>query len=151
MNRLIDFLDITDNSRCDAAAIWPLIEPRIGGIIERSYKLVQLADSEFAFGDAALARLRQGQQRHWRILFESRFDERYFNSASLIGISHRELGLDPKWLIAGYTRMKNEFMAAIFDAPMPLAAKTARTATLNKYVALDMSLALSSYTALLVD
>jgi len=151
MNRLIDFLDITDDSRRDAAAIWPLIEHRVGNFTEQFYKLVQLADSDFAFSDAVTARLMQSQQRHWRTLFESRFDERYCNSASLIGISHRELGIDPKWLIAGYARMKNESMGAIFDAPMPLAAKTARVATLNKYVALDMSLALSSYTALLVD
>ena len=38
-----------------------------------------------------------GEPKHWRALFESRLDLQYFNSASLIGIRHSQIGLDPKW------------------------------------------------------
>lgn len=51
----------------------------------------------------------------------------------------------------GYARIKTDFSRVILNADLPLATKTAFLVTLDKYVALDMALAISSYTSLLLD
>jgi len=151
MDKLIRFLDIDPAARRHAAAIWSLIEHRIDHIIEVFYADVRQSDTAMALSDQTIQRLKVKQKDHWRALFESRLDLQYFNSASLIGIKHSEIGLDPKWYIAGYARIKGDFSRAILNAPLPLLTKADLVVTLDKYVALDMALAISSYTSLLVD
>jgi hypothetical protein len=70
---------------------------------------------------------------------------------TLIGIKHHEVGLDSKWYIAGYAMMKAAFMERILEAPLPPNLKSALIVTLEKYVAVDMALALSTYSSWLVD
>jgi len=151
MDKLIRFLDIDPVARRHAAAIWSLIEHRIDHIIETFYADVRQSDAALALSDRTVQHLKVKQKDHWRALFESRLDLQYFNSASLIGIKHAEIGLDPKWYIAGYARIKSDFSRAILNASLPLTTKAAFIVTLDKYVALDMALAISSYTSLLVD
>lgn len=151
MDKLIRFLDIDPAARRHAAAIWSLIEHRIDHIIETFYADVRHSDTALALSDQTIQRLRVKQKDHWHALFESRLDLQYFNSASLIGIKHSEIGLDPKWYIAGYARIKSDFSRTILSSPLPLSAKADLVVTLDKYVALDMALAISSYTSLLVD
>lgn len=151
MDGLIRFLDIDPTARLHAATIWSLIEHRIDHIIETFYSDVQQSDMALALSEQTIRHLRVKQKDHWRSLFESRLDLQYFNSASLIGIKHSEIGLDPKWYIAGYARIKSDFSRTILNSSLPLTTKAALVVTLNKYVALDMALAISSYTSLLVD
>ncbi|MDO8981991.1 MAG: protoglobin domain-containing protein [Afipia sp.] len=151
MDKLIRFLNIDPAATRHAAAIWSLIEHRIEHIIETFYADVRQSDAAMALSDQTIQHLKVKQKDHWRALFESRLDLQYFNSASLIGIKHAEIGLDPKWYIAGYARIKGDFARIILNAPLPLLTKADLVVTLDKYVALDMALAISSYTSLLVD
>lgn len=151
MDRLIRFLDIDPTARLHAAAIWLLIEHRVDHIIEAFYSDVRQSDTALTLSDQTIQHLKVKQKDHWRTLFESRLDLQYFNNASLIGIKHSQIGLDPKWYIAGYARIKSDFSRAIFNSSLPLTTKASLVVTLDKYVALDMALAISSYTSLLVD
>lgn len=151
MDKLIQFLAIDSTARCQAAAIWPIIEHRIDPIVESLYADVQQSDTALALSDQTIQRLKVTQREHWRALFESPLDLQYFNRASLIGIRHSQIGLDPKWYIAGYARIKSDFARIILDAELPPTTKTDFVITLDKYVALDMALAVSSYTSLLLD
>ena len=65
----------------------------------------------------------------------------------MIGIKHHEIGLDSKWYIAGYAIIKAAFAEKIMEAPLPMRAKSALIVTLEKYVAIDMALALSAYSS----
>lgn len=151
MDKLIRFLDIDPAAQLHAAAIWRLIEHRIDPIIEVFYADVRQSDTALSLSDQTIVRLKVSQREHWRALFESRLDLQYFNSASLIGIRHAQIGLDPKWYIAGYARIKSDFSRIVLGADLPLITKAAFVVTLDKYVALDMALAVSSYTSLLLD
>lgn len=151
MDGLIRFLNIDADARRDAEAIWPLIECGVSDIIGKFYADVMRSDIDVPLSEQTIDHLKIRQKEHWRALFESRFDEAYFNSASLIGIKHCEMGVDPKWYIAGYAKIKSDFSNTLLNASLPLPEKIALVATLDKYVALDMALAISSYTSLLVD
>jgi len=151
MDKLIRFLDIDPTAQLHAAAIWLLIEHRLDHTIETFYADMRHSDAALALSEQTVQRLKITQREHWRALFESRLDLQYFNSASLVGIRHSQIGLDPKWYIAGYARIKNDFARVILNAELPLATKASFLVTLDKYVALDMALAVSSYTSLLLD
>ncbi len=101
--------------------------------------------------EPTIERLKVKQKEHWRALFNSEFDEGYQRSVTMIGIKHQEIGLDPKWYIAGYAIMKAGFAEHIFAAPVPARLKSALIMTLDKYVAIDMALALSTYSSWIVD
>lgn len=151
MEKLIQFLDIDSDTMRRAQAIWPMIEPRTSYLIEELYVSARQFDCELALSDDTIDDLKTRQTAHWRTLFESRFDRDYINSASLIGIQHRELGIDAQWYIAGYNKVKSDLAQTILNAPLLLASKATLLATLDKYIALDMTLVVSSYTSWLVD
>jgi hypothetical protein len=151
MEELLRFLAIDGRSRRDAEEIWPLIEHRAPEIIEGFYADVRRSNINLPLTSQMIDHLKIKQKEHWKHLFESRFDQSYFNNASLIGIKHFEIGLDARWYIAGYMKIKSEFLLEILGAPLSSPSKTQLIVTLEKYVALDMALAISSYTSLLVD
>lgn len=151
MEELLRFLAIDANSRRDAEDIWQLIEHRAPEIIERFYADVRQSNINLPLTNRMIDHLKIKQKEHWKHLFESRFDQNYFSNASLIGIKHFEIGLDARWYIAGYAKIKSDFSREILGAPLSSPSKTQLIVTLDKYVALDMALAISSYTALLVD
>lgn len=151
MEELIRFLAIDLKDRRNAEDFWPLIEYPLDGIIDNFYADIRRSSIDFVLGDQTIDHLKIKQKEHWRSLFGSRFDQQYFNSASLVGIKHYELGLDPKWYIAGYAKIKSDITEIILESPLSPPAKLEFVKTLDKYVALDMAIAISSYTSLLVD
>jgi Protoglobin len=151
METMLRFLAIDRESQRDAAQIWSLIEPRTADIIENFYADVSQSSLGLSLSAKTIDHLKIKQAEHWKKLFESRFDREYFNNASLIGIKHYEIGLDVRWYIAGYMKIKNCFSMEIFKAQSPVSSKAQLVTTLDKYIAVDMALAISSYTSLLVD
>ena len=151
MQKLIRFLAIDVKSRHDAGEIWPLIEHCAPDIIESFYADVRRSNVDLPLTSQIIENLKTKQKEHWKCLFESRFDQKYFNNASLIGIKHFEIGLDAKLYIAGYMKIKSGFSREILCSALSLPSKTRLIVTLDKYVALDMALAISSYTSLLID
>jgi hypothetical protein len=106
MEYLIRFLDIGHKDRSSAEAIWVLIEHRLDRVLENFYVDVRRSNATSLLPGQMIVGLKSKQKDHWRALFESQLDQQYFNRASLIGIRHREIGLDPKWYIAGYVKIK---------------------------------------------
>jgi hypothetical protein len=151
MDDLIRFLGIDARAKQYAKLVWPLIQDHAAGIIEDFYVEAGKSDMSHVLDAETIGRLKLKQKEHWQALFSSKFNQQYFNCASLVGIKHREIGLDPKWYIAGYSKIKGQFATLILDAPLSTSTQSNLVATLDKYVALDMALALSSYSSWLVD
>src|SRR5512135_2228400 len=151
MEALIAALDIDSRSRTTARMIWPLVESRAKEFVEAFYAAAGHFAAEPLRSLHAIDRLKACQQEHWKSLFEGRFDEDYFRSASLLGILHCEMGLDSRWHVIGYAKMKGELTNDILQSPLPIALKAQLVGTLDKYLALDMAISLSSYTCVLLD
>lgn len=151
MHELIRYIGINTRTEILAERLWYLLDGWFDEIIGRFYTTTRQSSAGHILDDATLERLKLRQRQHWQSLFCSGFDEQYVRSVSMIGVRHHEMGLDFKWYIAGYAVIKAAFAEKIMDAPLPLKAKTALLVTLEKYVAIDMAVALSAYSAWLLD
>jgi hypothetical protein len=150
MDKLIGFLGIDDLTHQHGKAVWSLLEDHAEGVIRDFY--VELRQLDAGLIDATTAeRLALKQKQHWKSLLTGEFDQQFFNQASLVGIKHREIGLDPKWYIIGYHKIKARLTERIFAAPLPAARKIDLAMALDAFVAIDMALALSSYSSWLID
>jgi len=151
MEELIRFVGIDFEVRRSMREAWPLIEDRIESIIGNFYDDVGRSGIEIALSEETIGHLKVKHREHWRSLFTGAFDQQYLDRASLVGIKHYQIGLDPRWYVAGHARIKGDMVAVILDSHLPAATKSKLVQALDKYAALDMALAISSYTALLVD
>ena len=152
MTQIIRYLGIDTRTQLLAERLWEFLDEPSGQVIANFYRDTRQSEAGVLLGEQSLERFVLQQKEHWHSLFKSGFDEAYLRRASLIGIRHHELGLDPKWYIAGYALMKARFAEQLLlDPSMPLPLKSALIVTLEKYLAVDMALALSSYSAWLVD
>ncbi len=151
MEEIVRYLGIDERARLLARRLWTYIDAPSTEIIASFYHNTRQSGAGLMLDDPTIERLKVRQKEHWRALFNSEFDEHYQRSVTMIGIKHQEIGLDPKWYIAGYAIMKAGFAERVLDAPLPSRLKTALIVTLEKYVAIDMALALSTYSSWLVD
>ena len=151
MQQLIRYLGIDTRTELLAERLWYLLESSADAIIAGFYNNTRQSSAGIMLDDPTIERLKVRQKQHWHSLFSSGFDEDYVRSVSMIGIKHHEIGLDSKWYIAGYALIKAAFAEKIMEAPLPLKAKSALIVTLEKYVAIDMALALSAYSSWLLE
>jgi len=147
MEALIEVLEIDVRSRRIARLIWPMVEGRATEIVEAFYAGARHSAIELP----VIERLKACQHQHLKGLFEGRFDEPYLRSASLLGIAHCEMGLDCKWHVIGYARMKGELTKGILGSQLSSPSKAKLLAILDKYLALDMAISLSSYACILLE
>ena len=84
-------------------------------------------------------------------LFNSDFGRDYVQSVRRIGIQHRDIALNPSWYVAGYVKLKLELMQRIAALDVSPDKKICLMLTLEKYVAIDMALALTPYDSVILD
>jgi methyl-accepting chemotaxis protein len=152
----IGYVGLDDGSAALLREIKPVLIAALPEILERFYKST-LAIPELAKKFAGPDRVRfakDSQLKHWAHLFDGRFDDKYRESAVLIGQVHHKIGLTPSWYLAGYGQLLGELLAAIAAKGAGLGAgltgaQRRRTAQIQQAVAravmMDIDLALSSY------
>ncbi len=151
MQDLILYLGIDARTQLLAKRLWQFLDEPSTEIIASFYRGTHQSKVGVLLDEQAIERLQIKQKQHWRALFNSGFDESYQRSVTMIGIKHHEIGLDSRWYVAGYALMKSRFAEKVLEAPVPERLKSALIVTLEKYVAVDMALALSAYSSWLVD
>lgn len=151
IDRLMEFLEIDAETRASAAALSDLLSPHFDHAIEEFYRGVQRSKINEHVTDASIPILKKKQRAHWLALFHSRFDDDYFTGISRIGVRHRDIDLNPMWYVAGYTRLKLAFVEVILKSDLHVVTKGQFVKTLDKYIAVDMALALSAYDAVILD
>ncbi len=151
MKDIVRYLGIDTRTQLLAERLWGVLEEPSGEIVAAFYRDARQSAVGKLFDELTIGQLLDKQKEHWRALFTSQFDEQYQRSATLIAIKHHELGLDPKWYIAGYALIRLRFTEILLKAALSQATKEALTATLEKYIAIDMALSLSIYSSWLID
>lgn len=151
IEKLFEFLDIDSETRASAKILSELLAPRVDDVIEEFYNTVQRLHVSPHVTAQVIPRLKRKQTQHWVALFQSQFDEDYFASIRQIGVRHRDIDLSPMWYVAGYARLKLAFIEVILRSNLPVATKGQLVKTLDKYIAIDMALALSTYDAVILD
>lgn len=151
LNKLLQFLEIDDAARAHARLLWATIGPQTDSIVERFYERVHEARITRHINSPAISRLKVKQKAHWAALFDSNFDDDYANSVRRIGLAHRDIALDPLWHVVGYMAIKIQMTEAVAASELTPLEKSRLLRTLDKYVAIDMGLALSAYNAAVLD
>ena len=142
MEEIVRYLKIDTRAQLLAERLWHLLEEPNDEIIDSFYREMRQSAAGLLVEESTIEHLKIRQKEHWRALFTSEFDQQYQRSVTMIGIKHLEIGLDSKWYIAGYALMKVRLVEKLLESPVPLSMKSALIATLEKYVAIDMALAL---------
>jgi len=151
IDRLLKFLDVDDTTKASGATLSKLLAPQLDGIIERFYSRVQEFDLNPHVNERSVAALKIKQKQHWIDLFNSQFDENYLHNTRRIAVRHRDVELNPMWYIAGYMRLKLAFIEVIIKSRLPVERKGQMIKTLDKYIAIDMALALGTYDTVVLD
>jgi truncated hemoglobin YjbI len=148
---LADFLEVDDETKARGHELWALLAPHADAVIERFYDKVRTRGISPHVTDAAIDRLKGKQKAHWAALFGGQFNDDYHNSVRRIGIKHRDITLNPMWYVAGYMTLKIAFTNVIAEAALPPITKGRLIKTLDKFAALDMAVAMSTYDAIVLD
>ena len=151
IDRLLRFLDVDATTKASGAILSKLLAPELDGIIEHFYGRVQEFDLNPYVTERSIASLKIKQKQHWIDLFNSQFDENYLQNARRIAVRHRDVALNPMWYIAGYMRLKLAFIEVIIKSRLPVETKGQMIKTLDKYIAIDMALALGTYDTVVLD
>ena len=141
----LHLFEITDVDRDAAHLLWTVLEPQIDGIVSRFYAKIRQSEIGFHISDGTVERLKKKQREHWTKLFSSKFDEDYSRSVRRIGIRHRDIELGSSWYVAGYMVFKMDIINAILHADVSMVQRGRLLRAAEKYVALDMVIALSAY------
>ena len=149
--QLGDFLDIDDLSRQYARVLLTLFTGCADDIVGEFYRKIQKSAIGSYITDDAIERLIPKQKAHWMALFNSDFGRDYVQSVRRIGIQHRDITLNPSWYVAGYVKLKLELMQRIAALDVSPDKKICLMLTLEKYVAIDMALALTPYDSVILD
>jgi Protoglobin len=151
MAQLSNFLDIDDLSRQYARVLLALFTGCADDIVGEFYRKIQKSAIGSYITDDAIERLIPKQKAHWMALFNSDFGRDYVQSVRRIGIQHRDIALNPSWYVAGYVKLKLELMQRIAALDVSPDKKISLMLTLEKYVAIDMALALTPYDSVILD
>lgn len=151
IDKLLSFLDVDAATKRSGKTLSDLLAPNLDGIIDHFYSRVQEFDINPHVTDRAIAKLKVSQKQHWIELFNSQFDEDYLRNVRRIAVRHRDVDLNPMWYVAGYMRLKLAFIEVIIRSRLPVETKGQLIKTLDKYIAIDMALALGTYDTVLLD
>jgi methyl-accepting chemotaxis protein len=147
IQKMLQFIQVDQKTAEAGQDIFSLFEPHVEEIVKRFYDRVQA----FGISPPSMRRRFPHQRDHWMHLFVTNFSTQYAQSVRQIGIRHRDIQLNPIWFVAGYTKIKMEILQLIVASGYSPDRKGALILALEKYVAIDMGLALSAYDSVLVD
>ena len=150
-DELLRLIDVDEETHRDAIRLWAILEPHLDRTLTAFHTKFDRLDRRGLAHNGNRDRLQDAQARHWHRLFTSQFDPDYVKGVRRIGIRHRDLALDPTWYVTGYVVLKHAFMEIIMESGLDPGDKGRMVTTLDKYVAVDMSLGISAYLAAIVD
>lgn len=151
IDQLIRLLDIDSDKRARARELWALLRPQSDSIIDRFYKQIRSMEVYPPLADGAIERLKVKQKQHWERLFHSDFGKDYADSLRRISIRHRDVELGAGWYLVGYMMLKLEFAGVVARSDLAVSDKMVLSDVLDRYLTIDMGLALSSFNAVVLD
>ena len=153
-NTRLDYIGLTGSAGERLRAIKPALIAALPGILDQFYQR-SLGHEELAKKFSSRERVegaKAAQAKHWAILFEGRFDDRYQESVERIGLTHFRVGLTPRWYIGGYAIILGGLLEVVakryssaIRMPKSQLAMVETQQAISRAVLLDMELAISTY------
>jgi methyl-accepting chemotaxis protein len=152
MGRRLTFAAVTPETRGLLQEAWSVVEGDLPRILDHFYAhVITVPELKALIGDRT-TKLQGAQTRHWKRLFEGRFDDEYAESARRIGHAHHRIGLKPSWYVGGYQFVLTELFKVIVPRYRFRPGRLADVlGAVNKAVMLDLDLAVSVYQDALIE
>jgi hypothetical protein len=133
-----------------ASTISDLLAPQLDRIIADLYDRLHDHDVSPRITSAASGAQDQTEAALARTI-SPQFGQEVCSHARRIALRHHEIGLGPLWYVAAYVHLKLAFIEVIMNSDLGPVTKRKLVRTLEKYVAIDMVLALSTYDAVVLS
>ncbi|MCK9550473.1 globin-coupled sensor protein [Aquamicrobium sp.] len=154
MRERLDFIGLDAAAKERLNSLKEVIAASIGDALDEFYKKVRTTPQTHAMfsNEQHLQGAKQRQERHWVLIADAEFDERYIDGISKVGKVHARLGLEPRWYIGGYALIIEQLIGSVIAARWPsmfgrknAAALAQDVSTVVKAALLDMDYGVSIY------
>jgi hypothetical protein len=145
LRELLQVIGIDDRTRAQGLRLAAIIDQHGEALFSKFYERISHISFAYKFRDDEVDTLKKKQFDHWKYLFTCNMDANYVRNAAIIGDVHRQKGIEPLLYIVGYSIIKSSLMDIIASADMPPADKGRLMVALEKYISLDVGLAMVGY------
>jgi truncated hemoglobin YjbI len=142
---LLQVLGIDDKMRAQGRLLAEILDEHGEAIFSTFYERIANISWAHKFRDGEVEALKRKQFAHWASLFSGRLDIQYLRNATMVGAVHRQRGIEPLLYIIGYGIVKSAFLEIIAKKDLPPASKGRLMVALEKYISLDIGLAMVGY------
>ncbi|HEX2593831.1 MAG TPA: methyl-accepting chemotaxis protein [Rhizomicrobium sp.] len=140
------FANITERTGEVLRELWKNIQQDLPRILDGFYAKVSAEPSVGQLVGSRSSQLKQAQTSHWARLFSGTFDNTYMESVYRIGLTHKRIGLEPRWYLAGYQHILTDLVGVAVRAHRWSPAKMQEAiSAVNAAVLFDIDLATSAY------
>ena len=144
-NACLDLFGLTPDARKTLSGMKQGMVPAIDRALREFYATMS-RDPDIAVyfrDDQHREHARKHQMIHWETIFDAEYSSTYFNNVQRIGEVHCDIGLEPRFYIAGYAGIASSLVkAAVREGK---GNPDARIDALLRAIFLDMERALSTY------
>ena len=150
LRQRLEFLGLGETDRANLAELGPLLEKNAESFIGPFYRhLLSFEPTRRLLADPEVKeRLFAKQKQYLLSLGQPEIDESYVEARRKIGLTHLQVGLEPRWYLGAYSLYLNLLIPAIFEAWRHDPSRIeAIILSLQKLLSLDSQLAMEAYIA----
>lgn len=144
------FLGFDENDTVLLKELRPAAQSFVSSVVDELYEeFIRFKDThELLRSDDTLNRVKRAQHGYFLELFDGEYGRDYLNTRLAIGRVHHRVGLAPEWYLGAYAHYMRLVRRPIMDVFAPDMDKGLQAIdALTKLIALDQSLAISTYLA----
>ena len=115
LNARLSFMLIDEPVKQALRELEPIVSQALPGILKGFYSHIRRWPqvAQYFPNDAAMEHAAQKQIEHWNLILRGDFGQTYVESVRRIGAVHAQIGLEPRWYIAGYNFIITEGLKAM--------------------------------------
>lgn len=154
INERSDFIGIDKDVRVALEEARPVVLEALPDALDDFYALIARTPSisDMMKSGEVKSRARNAQESHWDRLLKGEIDEQYGKTVKRIGLAHANLGLEPRYFVAGYANVAADLLKHLITAQLGLGVLPAKRAkalrsvdALIRVLMLDMEMAITAY------
>ena len=145
----LTFAEIDQSTLTTLRDVWPLVERSLPQILDQFYRHISSTPETAVILEhgPGIEPLKKAQIRHWQSVFTDGFNQDFLDRAQKIGEIHSRIGLSPRWYIGAYAFIQPRLFSLIAKHHKRADAATRYCNAVAKAIAIDMDLALDSYSS----
>ncbi len=147
----LSFLKIDSQACQNLQEISPVLETQLDKVLDEFYNhIFQWPELKAKFpNEARVTYAKKAQAEHWKMLFSGRFDSLYMERITVVGKTHEQKAIEPRFYLGGYCFALTKLMTTVFDHYSQKGKKQQdflpAMQSILKAAFLDMDMAISIY------